>query len=133
MDPCPLKILDARLHYRFIMSCTKSVFSTHYVVIWINKTLYLHTEKNFIPHFVHKIVVDWSISYLLRALDWKRPSKIGKHLTALMKVFVHVKNQDYPSSVFWDMSHLRLLQFYWLSGHAWAYTQWKVTSTCRKI
>ena len=54
-----------------------------------------------------------------RALTSTYPSKIGKLLTILMKIFIYVKNQGNPSNSLWDIFLLRILQFDWLSRYTW--------------
>ena len=50
-----------------------------------------------------------------------------------MKVFIHAKCQINLSSPFRDIALLRILQFDWLSEHAWPCPLNMVIATCRKL
>ena len=85
---------------------------------------------NFISHFVYKTIqqFDWC-----RTLTWANPSKVRKLLAALRRLFIFVKNQGNPSNIFWDICLLRILQFDWLSRHAWPHLLKMLIPPCRKL
>ena len=63
----------------------------------------------------------------------KHSYKIGTFLTILMKVLIHRIHRGNPSSRFWDVTLLRILQFDRLSEHAWARPQKILVSHCSKL